>query len=224
MVAALLRGQPMWFSYDLYQNFMSYSKYDKTATYSSTGGSRKLGGHATTLVGYGMNSWGQEQWIHQNSWGVGWGDNGYGYMLKGVDLVGCESSPGRRGTFAVYVEGGTPPPCLDSADSGWGYVGSPSLSCPQAKLKGFCTQPSSKAYVVPKCPKSCGTCTSTTASSPSPSAPAPSTPACVDSSTFTDPVFGDSCANTANGVKQGWYTCTAVQAANCPVACNACPR
>ena len=37
----------------------------------------KEGGHAQLIVGYDDN---QQRWIVKNSWGLGWGDNGYGYV------------------------------------------------------------------------------------------------------------------------------------------------
>ncbi|XP_072993733.1 senescence-specific cysteine protease SAG39-like [Typha latifolia] len=40
--------------------------------------------HAVVVVGYGKNSTGPNYWIVRNSWGVGWGDNGYILMKKDV--------------------------------------------------------------------------------------------------------------------------------------------
>jgi C1A family cysteine protease len=37
----------------------------------------KEGGHAQLIVGYDDN---MQRWIVKNSWGLGWGDNGYGYV------------------------------------------------------------------------------------------------------------------------------------------------
>lgn len=41
--------------------------------------------HAVVLVGYGVSGNGEEYWIIKNSWGAGWGQNGFFFMRKGVD-------------------------------------------------------------------------------------------------------------------------------------------
>lgn len=39
-----------------------------------------IGGHAFEIAGYDMNYLGREVYVCQNSWGEGWGDNGYFYV------------------------------------------------------------------------------------------------------------------------------------------------
>ena len=39
--------------------------------------------HAVTIVGYTTNAW-----IIKNSWGPGWGDNGYLYLERGKNACG----------------------------------------------------------------------------------------------------------------------------------------
>jgi cathepsin C len=46
--------------------------------------------HSMTLVGWGEES-GKKYWLLQNSWGEGWGDNGYIKFERGNDLYGIES-------------------------------------------------------------------------------------------------------------------------------------
>jgi C1A family cysteine protease len=42
------------------------------------------GGHAVVFVGYGVSGGGVgvKYWIVRNSWGVGWGENGYFRIVK----------------------------------------------------------------------------------------------------------------------------------------------
>jgi len=53
-------------------SFGQYSSgiYNNTACGTSTN-------HATLVVGWGVNSSNVEYWIMKNSWGTGWGENGY---------------------------------------------------------------------------------------------------------------------------------------------------
>ncbi|UMM21369.1 hypothetical protein L5515_003079 [Caenorhabditis briggsae] len=46
------------------------------------------GYHAMTLIGYG-NEGGQLYWIVKNSWGSGWGDQGYMRLARGQNVCGA---------------------------------------------------------------------------------------------------------------------------------------
>lgn len=87
----VLRG-PISVSFEVYPDFENY----KSGIYHHTG----LGGfnpfeivnHAVLLVGYGVNeTTGEKFWIVKNSWGEGWGENGFFRIRRGTDEAGIES-------------------------------------------------------------------------------------------------------------------------------------
>ena len=49
--------------------------------------------HAVVIVGWGFSSTGKLYWVVRNSWGEIWGDNGYAYILGGVNSFGIETFP-----------------------------------------------------------------------------------------------------------------------------------
>ncbi|XP_019157411.1 PREDICTED: ervatamin-B-like [Ipomoea nil] len=44
--------------------------------------------HAMTIIGYGTSDDGMEYWLAKNSWGTGWGENGYMRMARGINARG----------------------------------------------------------------------------------------------------------------------------------------
>ncbi|XP_019157415.1 PREDICTED: ervatamin-B-like [Ipomoea nil] len=44
--------------------------------------------HAMTVIGYGTSSEGEKYWLLKNSWGTGWGENGYMRMARGINDAG----------------------------------------------------------------------------------------------------------------------------------------
>ena len=78
MKNSLFKGNPFVVGFLVYESFES-QKVANTG-YVPLPNLRKeklLGGHAVTCVGYDEN---KKVWIMRNSWGTGWGDNGYFYM------------------------------------------------------------------------------------------------------------------------------------------------
>lgn len=67
--SALDQGFPVDTGMKVYEDF----RYYKTGVYKYTTGNY-LGGHAVIIVGYDDSN---KCWIVKNSWGTGWGDNGY---------------------------------------------------------------------------------------------------------------------------------------------------
>lgn len=75
---ALTNGFPVVVGFKVYDSF-ERSLLSKTGVmpYPDTSKEKLLGGHAVLLVGYDKVS---NMYIARNSWGAGWGDQGYFYM------------------------------------------------------------------------------------------------------------------------------------------------
>lgn len=77
----------------VYPDFMTYSG----GIYHHTGladafNPFELTNHAVLLVGYGRcHVTGQKYWIVKNSWGSGWGEDGYFRIRRGSDECSIES-------------------------------------------------------------------------------------------------------------------------------------
>jgi len=76
---------PVQVGFNVYQDFLSYSK----GVYQHTTGSF-LGGHAVKLVGWGTTSTGQAYWICVNNWNSDWGVDGGFAIARGTDECGIE--------------------------------------------------------------------------------------------------------------------------------------
>ena len=48
--------------------------------------------HAVVAVGWGVQN-GTNYWVIRNSWGTGWGQKGYIFMQRGVNLCRVEEYP-----------------------------------------------------------------------------------------------------------------------------------
>jgi cathepsin B len=83
---------PVEVAFTVYQDFMSYS----SGVYHHVSGG-VLGGHAVKNIGWGVSN-GQKYWLIANSWGTGWGQSGYFWILKGTNECGIEGN-----AFAVKI-------------------------------------------------------------------------------------------------------------------------
>jgi cathepsin B len=89
--AALQKG-PCDVAFDVYYDFFDYS----SGVYSHKSGPYE-GGHAVKMLGYGTSG-STPYWIIANSWGTGWGMNGYFWILKGSDECSIEDN-----VFCMWV-------------------------------------------------------------------------------------------------------------------------
>ncbi|XP_015197206.2 dipeptidyl peptidase 1 [Lepisosteus oculatus] len=89
----LVRNGPMGVAFEVYPDFMNY----KEGIYHHTGlmdefNPFELTNHAVLLVGYGSDpKTGKKYWIVKNSWGTGWGEDGYFRIRRGTDECAIES-------------------------------------------------------------------------------------------------------------------------------------
>uniref|UniRef100_A0A8C4NQH2 Dipeptidyl peptidase 1 n=1 Tax=Dicentrarchus labrax TaxID=13489 RepID=A0A8C4NQH2_DICLA len=93
MMLELVKNGPMGVAFEVYPDFMHY----KEGIYHHTGladpfNPFELTNHAVLLVGYGRcHMTGQKYWIVKNSWGNGWGEDGYFRIRRGSDECAIES-------------------------------------------------------------------------------------------------------------------------------------
>jgi cathepsin B len=87
IMTELSTNGPMYVAFSVYSDFPTY----KSGVYHKTSGSSYLGGHAVTLVGYGVEN-GEKYWKVKNSWNEDWGNNGHFLIKRGTDECGIESS------------------------------------------------------------------------------------------------------------------------------------
>ncbi|XP_036416718.1 dipeptidyl peptidase 1 [Colossoma macropomum] len=93
MMLELVRDGPLGVALEVYPDFMHY----KEGIYHHTGlrdtvNPFEVTNHAVLLVGYGRcHKTGEKYWIVKNSWGSGWGENGYFRIRRGTDECAIES-------------------------------------------------------------------------------------------------------------------------------------
>ncbi|KAG8227420.1 hypothetical protein J437_LFUL000429 [Ladona fulva] len=93
MMLALVENGPVAVGFMVYPDFKQYSG----GVYQYTGLSSRFNpfvivNHAVLVVGYGVEAeTGMKYWIVKNSWGDGWGLDGYFLIRRGTNEVGMES-------------------------------------------------------------------------------------------------------------------------------------
>jgi len=99
MRLALVNNGPLAVGFEVYDDFMPYKGgvYHHTAIKDQVNRLNKwdpfqLTNHAVLIVGYGTEKGTNEPyWIVKNSWGTGWGEQGYFRIRRGTDECGIES-------------------------------------------------------------------------------------------------------------------------------------
>ncbi|XP_037581859.1 dipeptidyl peptidase 1 [Dermacentor silvarum] len=103
MRLALVHGGPVAVGFEVYPDFQSYSGgvYHHTTLHRQLGAPFdpfELTNHAVLVIGYGFDEASQlPYWTVKNSWGTGWGEDGFFRIRRGSDECGIES-------LAVEVE------------------------------------------------------------------------------------------------------------------------
>lgn len=82
----LYEAGPLYVSYHVSEEFFSYRSGIYTDSRGLCGPST-YNNHAVLLVGYGTEN-GVDFWLLKNSWGTGWGENGFFRMARGRNLCG----------------------------------------------------------------------------------------------------------------------------------------
>ncbi|KAG7222419.1 hypothetical protein INR49_016279 [Caranx melampygus] len=94
MVDAVARLNPVTLGFDVTADFMHYKEGVYTSTQCKNTADKV--NHAVLAVGYGTEENGTPYWIVKNSWGTGWGKDGYFLIERGKNMCGlaaCSSYP-----------------------------------------------------------------------------------------------------------------------------------
>merc|ERR1712072_825716 len=83
---AIMSGGPVETAFTVYSDFENYAG----GIYHHVSGGM-AGGHAVKMVGWGVEG-GEKYWKIANSWGPGWGEQGYFRMKRGTNECGVEDS------------------------------------------------------------------------------------------------------------------------------------
>ena len=89
MQREILQRGPLSSAMRVYPNFYTFDP--KTEIYTWDGKGEQVGGHAVKIVGWGVDK-GTDFWWVANSWGKGWGLNGYFRMERNCDACGIENN------------------------------------------------------------------------------------------------------------------------------------
>mmetsp|Transcript_9888 Transcript_9888/g.32391 ORF Transcript_9888/g.32391 Transcript_9888/m.32391 type:complete len:318 (-) Transcript_9888:139-1092(-) len=82
---AIMEGGPVEAAFTVYQDFMAYN----SGVYEHSPDAPVLGGHAVKITGWGVDN-GTPYWKVANSWGTGWGLDGFFWIKRGSNECGIE--------------------------------------------------------------------------------------------------------------------------------------
>ena len=99
ILSTLLNVGPVAIALQVQADFLTYDSGIYTSTTCSSSASTV--NHAALIVGYGTDATtGMDYWIVKNSWGTMWGQEGYFFIERGVNMCGiaeCASYPNMTG-------------------------------------------------------------------------------------------------------------------------------
>jgi hypothetical protein len=88
----MFRWGPVCTSFVVYEDFYEFDPLKTEVYLHDPLRSNVVGGHAVELVGWGTSTNGTPFWWVKNSWGPGYGHNGYFRFLRGTDQCGIETN------------------------------------------------------------------------------------------------------------------------------------
>jgi len=91
---ALVKNGPVAVGFEVYNDFMNYASgiYHHTGLTATKFNPFELTNHAVLVVGYSEDeASGEKYWIVKNSWGAGWGEQGFFRIRRGNDECAIES-------------------------------------------------------------------------------------------------------------------------------------
>jgi len=160
MKTIISNGYALYVAINVNSDFMSLPA--GTVFKGAGPGATEVGGHAVAVVAYLLSGAGDKVWVLQNSWNTAWADQGFGSILRGIDLMGVETTSATY--YRAWITGTDPakvPPCIDGSGSGMQAMDGSVISCevaadpssPYASLN-LCSMDAVKS----NCAVSCNSC------------------------------------------------------------------
>jgi len=160
MKTVISNGYALYVAINVNSDFMSLPA--GTVFKGAGPGATEVGGHAVAVVAYLLSGAGDKVWVLQNSWNTAWADQGFGSILRGIDLMGVETTSATY--YRAWITGTDPakvPPCIDGSGSGMQAMDGSVISCevaadpssPYASLN-LCSMDAVKS----NCAVSCNSC------------------------------------------------------------------
>lgn len=84
LMTEIMENGPVAADMEVYSDFASYS----SGIYQHVTG-QLMGGKAVLIVGWGRDPTGTPYWICKNTWGTGWGEDGFFRILRDLDHANC---------------------------------------------------------------------------------------------------------------------------------------